>query len=197
MFGRADVAADPVGVAGRLGRARDDQEAVAIYDQTSFGKLLLQGRDALALLQRLCANEIDVPVGKMVYTALLNERGGFESDLTVVREKSDRFLIITGSAQPTRDADWIGRHIGAAEHAVLTDVSAMTAVISVMGPNAHALLARISPDDLSKEALPFSFTREIDVGFARVRAARMSYVGGPGVELYVPCLLYTSPSPRD
>jgi len=169
-----------------IGEQRATREAVAIYDQTSFGKLLLQGRDALAVLQRLCANEIDVPIGKMVYTALLNERGGFESDLTVVRERSDRFLIITGSAQPTRDADWINRHIGAAEHAVLTDVSAMTSVISVMGPNAHALLARVSPDDMSKESLPFSFTREIDVGFARVRAARMSYVGGPGVELYAP-----------
>ena len=169
-----------------IAEQRATREAVAVYDQTSFGKLLLQGRDALAVLQRLCANEIDVPTGKMVYTALLNERGGFESDLTVIRERRDRFLIVTGSAQPTRDADWITRHIGADEHAVLTDVSAMTSVLSVMGPNAHALLARVSPDDLSKESLPFSFTREIDVGFARVRAARMSYVGGPGVELYVP-----------
>lgn len=169
-----------------IAEQRATREAVAVYDQTSFGKLLLQGRDALAVLQRLCANEIDVPTGKMVYTALLNERGGFESDLTVIRERRDRFLIVTGSAQPTRDADWITRHIGADEHAVLTDVSAMTSVLSVMGPNAQALLARVSPDDLSKESLPFSFTREIDVGFARVRAARMSYVGGPGVELYVP-----------
>jgi len=169
-----------------IAEQRATRDAVAIYDQTSFGKLLVQGRDALAVLQRLCANEIDVPIGKMVYTALLNERGGFESDLTVVREKSDRFLIITGSAQPTRDAEWINRHIGADEHAVLTDVSAMTSVISLMGPNAHALLRCVSPDDLSKESLPFSFTREIDLGFARVRAARMSYVGGPGVELYVP-----------
>jgi len=169
-----------------IAEQRATRDAVAIYDQTSFGKLLVQGRDALAVLQRLCANEIDVPLGKMVYTAMLNERGGFESDLTVMREKADRFLIITGSAQPTRDAEWINRHIGADEHAVLTDVSAMTSVISLMGPNAHALLRCVSPDDLSKESLPFSFTREIDLGFARVRAARMSYVGGPGVELYVP-----------
>lgn len=169
-----------------IAEQRATRDAVAIYDQTSFGKLLVQGRDALAVLQRLCANEIDVPLGKMVYTAMLNERGGFESDLTVMRERVDRFLIITGSAQPTRDAEWINRHIGADEHAVLTDVSAMTSVISLMGPNAHALLRCVSPDDLSKESLPFSFTREIDLGFARVRAARMSYVGGPGVELYVP-----------
>jgi hypothetical protein len=101
------------------------REAVALYDQTSFSKYLLQGRDALAVLQRLCANEMDVPVGKMVYTAMLNERGGIESDLTVMRQAADRFLVITGSAQAVRDFDWITRHIGEAEHAVLTDVSAM------------------------------------------------------------------------
>jgi 4-methylaminobutanoate oxidase (formaldehyde-forming) len=165
---------------------RATREAVALYDQTSFSKLLLQGRDALAVLQRLCANEIDVPVDRMVYTAMLNERGGFESDLTVIRTGADRFMIVTGSAQTTRDQDWINRHIGPTEHAMLTDVSAMIAVLSVMGPKARELLARVSPDDLSAEALKFSHSREIDVGFARVRAARMSYVGGPGFELYVP-----------
>jgi glycine/D-amino acid oxidase-like deaminating enzyme/glycine cleavage system aminomethyltransferase T len=166
------------------------REAVALYDQTSFSKLLLQGRDALAVLQRLCANDMDVPVDKMVYTALLNERGGFESDLTVIRQQPDRmgerFLIITGSAQTVRDFDWISRHIKPDEHAVLTDVSPLYSVLSVMGPGARGLLARVSPDDLSPEALKFSWTRVIDVGLARVRAARMSYVGGPGFELYVP-----------
>ena len=162
------------------------REAVAVYDQTSFSKLLLQGRDALALLQRLCANEMDVPLHKMVYTAMLNERGGFESDLTVIRLAVDRFWIITGSAQTVRDFDWISRHIGEHDHAVLTDVTAMTSVISVMGPKARELLARVSPDDLSPDGLKFSWTKEIDLGHARVRAARMSYVGGPGFELYVP-----------
>ena len=166
---------------------RATRDAVALYDQTSFSKLLLQGRDALGVLQRLCANEIDVPVDRMVYTAMLNERGGFESDLTVIRLAADRFLIVTGSAQTTRDMDWIARHIdGAREHAVLTDVSAMFSVLSVMGPQARALLERISPDDRQPEGLRFSDTREIDIGHARVRAARMSYVGGPGFELYVP-----------
>jgi len=165
---------------------RATRETVALYDQTSFSKLLLQGRDALAVLQRLCANEMDVAVDRMVYTAMLNARGGFESDLTVMRLAADRFLIVTGSAQTVRDADWIGRHIGADEHATLTDVTAQYCVLSLMGPNARALLARVSPDDLSPEALRFSHTREIDLGFARVRAARMSYVGGPGFELYVP-----------
>jgi len=165
---------------------RATREAAAIYDQSSFGKLLLQGRDALAVLQRLCANQIDMPVDRMVYTALLNERGGFESDLTVIRVAPESFLIVTGSAQPVRDADWIRRHIGAEEFAVLTEVSALWSVISVMGPRARELLGRVSPDDLSPERLKFTHTREIDLGHARVRAARMSYVGGPGYELYVP-----------
>ncbi|MBC7735412.1 MAG: FAD-dependent oxidoreductase [Bacteriovorax sp.] len=169
-----------------MAEQRATRDAVALYDQTSFSKLLVQGRDALALLQRLCANEIDMPVDKMVYTALLNERGGFESDLTVIRLAPERFLIVTGSAQATRDMDWISRHIGSTEHAHLTDVSAMYSVLSVMGPKAHELLSCVSPDDLSGEALKFSHTCEIDVGFARVRVARMSYVGGPGFELYVP-----------
>ena len=169
-----------------LAEQKATREAVALYDQTSFSKYLLQGRDALAVLQRLCANDMEVPVGKMVYTAMLNERGGFESDLTVIREATNRFMIITGSAQTVRDFDWITRHIGEAEHAVLTDISAMYSVLSVMGPKARELLARVSPDDLSPGALRFSWTKEIDVGFARVRAARMSYVGGLGFELYTP-----------
>ena len=198
---------------------RATREAVAVYDQSSFGKLLLQGRDARAVLQRLCAKDIGVPAGAapvpgagraaatagampsrlaaglgertpMVYTAMLNERGGFESDLTVITLPPDaggeRFLLVTGSAQPVRDADWIRRHIGAHEHALLTDVSPLWSVLGVMGPKAGELLARLSPDDLSSAALPFSHTKEIDLGHARVRAARMAYVGGPGWELYVP-----------
>ena len=169
---------------------RATREAVALYDQSSFSKLMLHGRDALAVLQRLCANDMDVPVNRMVYTPLLNERGGIESDLTVIRQTSDRmgdrYLIVTGSAQTVRDFDWISRHIGADEHAVLTDITAMYSVLSVMGPKARELLARVSPDDLSPEGLKFSWSRVIDLGLARVRAARMAYVGGPGFELYVP-----------
>ena len=180
--------ADSLGRPGWLDWVIEEQratrEAVALYDQTSFGKLLLQGRDALAVLQRLCANEMDVAVGRMVYTAMLNERGGFESDLTVMRLAEQSFLIVTGSAQPVRDADWINRHIGPDDHAVLTDVSPMWSVLSVMGPRSRELLARVSPDDLGE--IKFSHTAQIDLGHARVRAARMSYVGGPGFELYVP-----------
>ena len=184
---RSDYTLDKPGwLPWMLEEQKATRETVALYDQTSFSKYLLQGRDALAVLQRLCANEMDVPVGKMVYTAMLNERGGFESDLTVIRQAVNQFFVVTGSAQTVRDFDWITRHIGEAEHAVLTDVSAMYSVLSVMGPKARELLALVSPDDLSPGALKFSWTQEIDVGFARVRAARMSYVGGPGFELYTP-----------
>ena len=169
-----------------LEEQRACREDVTVFDQSSFAKLVLKGRHALPVLQRLCANEIDVPVDRMVYTAMLNERGGFESDLTITRLAEDTFFILTGSAQATRDADWIERHIGENEHAALFDVTSAYSVISVMGPKAEALLHRLSQDDLSKTAMPFSTTREIDVGYARPRAARMSYVGGPGFELVVP-----------
>jgi 4-methylaminobutanoate oxidase (formaldehyde-forming) len=165
---------------------RATREAVALYDQSSFGKLLLQGRDALAVLQRLCAGDVDVPIGRLVYTPMLNARGGFESDVTVLRLAADRFQIITGSAQAVRDGDWITRHIGEHEHAVLCDVSALSCVLSLMGPNAAALLARVSPDDVSPATLKLGHSAEIDLGMARVRAARISYVGGPGWELHVP-----------
>jgi glycine cleavage system aminomethyltransferase T/glycine/D-amino acid oxidase-like deaminating enzyme len=161
------------------------REDVVVFDQTSFSKFVLKGRDALAVLQRLCANEIDIAAGRMVYTAMLNARGGFESDLTIIRLGAQEFFIITGSAQTTRDFAWIERGIRADEHASLIDVSCGYSVLSVMGPKAQALLARLSADDLSKAGMPFSTTKEIDAGYARVRAARMSYVGGPGFELYV------------
>jgi 4-methylaminobutanoate oxidase (formaldehyde-forming) len=157
-----------------------------VFDQTSFAKFIVKGRDALALLERLCANRIDVAAGRMVYTAMLNERGGFESDVTIARLASDTFFVLSGSAQATRDAAWIERHIGAREHVALVDVTSGYSIVSVMGPKAESLLASLSSDDVSKHGLPFGVTRDIDVGYARVRAARMSYVGGPGYELCVP-----------
>ena len=162
------------------------REAVALYDQTSFSKLWVQGPDALRFLQYMCANEIDVVIGKMVYTAVLNDRGGFESDLTVIRLAVDRFMVVTGSAQTTRDMDWLQRHVTSDMRVSIHDVTAQYCVLSLMGLRATELMSRVSPDDLSPQHLPFAQTKEIDVGHAKVRAARMSYVGGPGYELYVP-----------
>jgi 4-methylaminobutanoate oxidase (formaldehyde-forming) len=168
-----------------LDEQRACRERVAVFDQTSFGKLVLKGRDALAVLSRLCANDVDVAPGRIVYTAMLNARGGFESDVTITRVAADEFFIVTGSSQTTRDFAWIERHIDAAEHASLVDVTSGYSVLSLMGPNAQPLLAKLSGDDVTKAAMPFGSARDIDIGYARARAARMSYVGGPGYELYV------------
>ncbi|HEY2818838.1 MAG TPA: FAD-dependent oxidoreductase [Casimicrobiaceae bacterium] len=177
------------GTPGWLPYVLDEQRAcrddVAVFDQTSFAKFILKGRDALASLQRLCANDIDVAVGRIVYTPMLNARGGFESDLTITRLAFDTFFIVTGSAQATRDFTWIERHLDRDAHASLVDVTSAYSVVSVMGPKAEALLRQLSSHDLSRTHFPFSATAEIDVGYARVRAARLSYVGGPGFELHV------------
>jgi sarcosine dehydrogenase len=162
------------------------RQNVAISDQTGFSKLMLKGRDALPVLQRLCGNDVDVPIGKAVYTGLFNERGGFESDLTVIRLGQEEFYIVTGTSQTVRDFDWIRRHIEPDEHAELTDISEVFSVLGVMGPNARALLSQVTGSDLSSEAFPFGTSQLIGVGSATVRAVRLTYVGELGWELHVP-----------
>src|SRR5580698_5459661 len=116
-------------------------------------------------LQLLSANDIAVPVGRTVYTGLLNERGTFESDLTIARLDRDKFMIITGSAQVTRDADWISRHLPQDSHVTLTDVTGAWTVLSVMGPNSRALLQRVGKADLTDEAFAFATIREVGVRY--------------------------------
>ncbi|MGB9367606.1 MAG: FAD-dependent oxidoreductase [Xanthobacteraceae bacterium] len=161
------------------------REAVTIADLTSFAKFFVQGRDAETLLQHLCANDAAVPVGSTVYTGLLNARGTYESDLTIARLAADRFLLITGTAQATRDADWINRHLGGFD-ATLTEVTAAFAVIALMGPRARDLLSRVTRAPLDNAALPFGVIREIGIAKATVLASRRTYVGELGWELYVP-----------
>ncbi|MDN2568106.1 FAD-dependent oxidoreductase [Aquibium sp. A9E412] len=162
------------------------REGAVIFDQTSFAKLLVQGRDAGAVLNRICAADVDGEIGRSVYTGLLNARGGYESDLTVMRLARDRFLLVTGSAQPVHDADWIRKNTPDDAHAVLTDVTSSYAVLSVMGPKARDVLERVTSADLSNAAFPFATVREIDVGYATAYANRMSYIGELGWELLVP-----------
>jgi 4-methylaminobutanoate oxidase (formaldehyde-forming) len=165
---------------------RATREAVTVADETSFGKFLIQGRGAEKALQLLSANDVAVPVGRTVYTALLNERGTFESDVTIARLGPDRFMLLTGSAQVTRDADWIGRHLPQGAHVMLTDVTGGWTVLSVMGPNSRALMQKISKADFSNEAFPFAAIRQVGVGYATVLASRRTYMGELGWELYVP-----------
>jgi len=160
--------------------------AVGLFDQSSFAKFRLEGPDAAHVLNHVCANDIDVAPGRMVYTQWLNERGGIEADLTVTRLAQSTFLIVTGAETETKDFNWLKRHIDAGKHCVLTNVTSGMGVLSVMGPLARELLQPLTPDDLSDDAFPFATSREIELGFALVRASRITYVGELGWELYVP-----------
>ena len=162
------------------------REAVGLFDQTSFAKFLLQGRDAEAVLNRVSANDVAVPVGKVVYTQWLNDRGGIEADLTVTRVAEDAFFIVTSFSSQVRDFAWLERHIPEDAHAHLTDVTSGYAVLGLMGPDSRALLSRLTPADLSNAAFPFATSQEIDLAYARVRATRITYVGELGWELYIP-----------
>jgi 4-methylaminobutanoate oxidase (formaldehyde-forming) len=162
------------------------REGVGLFDTSSFGKLLVQGRDALAVLQRVSAGNVAVEPGRIVYTQWLNAFGGIESDVTVTRLDETRFLVLSGPATLARDRDWLERSIGADEFAVVTDVSAALAMIPVMGPSSRALLQSVTDADLSDAAFPFGTSREIDLGCGFVRATRITYVGELGWELLIP-----------
>ncbi len=165
---------------------RATRENVAVFDQTGFSKFVFKGDDVVNVLQRLCGNNVDVPIGQAVYSGLFNERGGFESDLTVVRTSPREYFIITGSSQTVRDFDWITRNLRTGERAELVDVTNAYSIIGVMGPNARILLNRVTDADLSNAAFPFLASRIISVGHATVRAVRLTYVGELGWELHVP-----------
>ncbi len=160
------------------------REAVGLFDMTSFGKIRVEGRDALSFLQRLCANDMDVAPGRIVYTQMLNARGGIECDLTVTRLTETAFLLVVPGATLQRDLAWLRRHVGDS-FAVITDVTAAEAVLCVMGPNARSLLQAVSPNDFSNDAHPFGIAREIEIGMGLARAHRVTYVGELGWELYV------------
>jgi len=162
------------------------REAVGVFDQSSFAKYVVQGADAERILNRICANDVAVPTGRVVYTQWLNERGGIEADLTVTREAEDRYLIVTSAAGQTRDLAWLKRHIAEDVRAGVVDVTSAYAVLSVMGPRSRELLQSVTPDDLSNGAFPFGTSREIELGYALVRATRITYVGELGWELYIP-----------
>ncbi len=165
---------------------RAARENVALFDQSGFSKYVVKGRDAVTLLQRLCGNNIDVPSGRVVYTGMFNERGGFESDLTVVRVAREEFYLISGSAQTVRDIDWITRNRRPDERAEVVDVTPAFGVLGVMGPKSRELLGRVTDSNMSNEAFPFGTAREIGVGRATVCAVRITYVGELGWELHVP-----------
>ncbi len=157
---------------------------VTVFDQTSFSKYALSGPDACAALQWLCTADVDVPVGRAVYTGMLNARGTYESDVTVTRTAEEEFLVVSSAATTVRDQDHIRRHLPAGSTAALSDVTSSLAVFGVMGPRSRDLLSRLSSADL--DDFPFGTSRVISLGHATVRATRITYVGELGWELYVP-----------
>ena len=162
------------------------RSTVGLFDQSSFAKFRLEGADAAHVLGRICANDIDVAPGRMVYTQWLNDRGGIEADVTVTRLDEAAFLIVTGAETETKDFNWLKRHIDPGKHCVRPMSLPAMGVLSVMGPLARELLAPLTPDDMSDKAFPFATSREIELGYALVRASRITYVGELGWELYIP-----------
>jgi glycine cleavage system aminomethyltransferase T/glycine/D-amino acid oxidase-like deaminating enzyme len=162
------------------------REAVGLFDLSSFSKYIIQGNDASAQLQRICANEVDVPVGKVVYTQVLNHRGGIEADITLTRLDRDRYLWLTPAACQNRDFSWLKRNLSPQAFVTVTDVTSAYAMLSIMGPRSRELLQRVSPADFTNNGFPFATCREIDIGYARGWAIRLTFVGELGWEIYVP-----------
>ena len=162
------------------------RNSVALFDQSSFAKFRLEGRDAMRVLNHVCANDVDQKPGRLIYTQWLNERGGIEADLTVTRLNDHAYLIVTAAETEVRDFSWLKSHIPGDANCVLTNVTSAMGVISIMGPRSRDLLQSLTPSDLSHEAFPFASSQEIELGYAIVRASRITFVGELGWELYVP-----------
>lgn len=159
--------------------------AVGLFDQSSFAKFAVTGPDALAVLDRLSANAIDVQPGRVVYTQWCNDRGGIEADLTITRRGEQDFLVVTAAATRTRDLSWLSRH-ARGQQVTVEDVTDRFAVLGVMGPRSRELLAKLTSSALTNDGSPFGSARRIEVAGVDTLALRMSYVGELGWELYVP-----------
>ena len=162
------------------------RDNVGALDMSAFGKFRVEGPDAEAVLQRVSANDVAVPPGRIVYTQWLNARGGIEADLTITRLGETSFLVVTSAASSVRDLAWLRRLIPSEARCVVLDVTSGEACLAVMGPRARALLQSLTTSDLSNAGFPFATAREIDLGMANVRAHRISYVGELGWEIYIP-----------
>ncbi len=165
---------------------RATRQRAGLCDITPFTKIEVAGEGALDFLERIAANRIDRPVGAVVYTALLNSRGGIVSDLTITRLAPDRFLVLTGAATGMRDLAWLSLHSRDERAVHITDVTSAFCGLGLWGPEARRILQRVCNDDLTNRAFPYFSAREIRIGAVPVLALRLSYVGEPGWEIYAP-----------
>jgi len=165
---------------------RAAREDVIMMDLTHMSKILVQGRDAEKILNRICANNVAVPVGRIVYTQWLNERGTIEADLTVTRLAPDCYLVVAVDALHRHVERWLELHTPADAHVFITDVTSGYNILNVHGPKSRELISRLTSADMSNQAFPYLTMQEIDVGYALVKALRVTYVGELGWELYIP-----------
>ena len=162
------------------------RERVGVFEQSSFAKLLVQGADALEVLNRVATAQLDVAVGRCVYTQFLNDRAGIEADLTITRLGADEFLVVTAAFTQTHVEAWIRGHIRAGAFCLVTDVTDAYAMLNLQGPASRALLQSLSSDDFSLTGFPFATARRVSIGYQSVLALRLTYVGELGWELYIP-----------
>ena len=162
------------------------RDAVVLFDQSSMAKFVVQGRDACTVLNRICTANVDVAAGRVVYTQWLNHQGGIEADLTLTRLASDSYLVVTSASSQIRDLAYLREQIPPDAFCTVTDSTSGLPMLSLMGPNSRALLAAVSGADLTNNAFPFGMSQEIEIGYAVVRASRITYVGELGWELYIP-----------
>lgn len=166
---------------------RATRDGVALYDQSTMTKFIVEGRDALRVLETISANKIDVSVNKLVYTQWLNERGGIEADLTITRMAENQFMVVSAAATHFRDLSYLRHHVEAVDHCFVADQTAGIPMLGLMGPQSRAMLQKLSPyTDFSNDAFPFGSSQIIEIGYAQVRASRITYVGELGWELYIP-----------
>ncbi|NKB76849.1 MAG: FAD-dependent oxidoreductase [Gammaproteobacteria bacterium] len=162
------------------------RNSAVLFDQSSFAKFEFRGKDACEALNWICANNVDIPVGKLIYTQMLNSRGGIEGDITLTRIAEDAYYIVTGTGFRTHDGHWIINNTPPHCDAELKDVTEKWATLSLMGPNSRSILWDVSKENLDNESFPFASAKEITIAGYKVRAIRITYVGELGWELHVP-----------
>ena len=162
------------------------RKTAVLFDQSSFAKFSLKGPDALEALSWIAANNVAKPVGSLIYTQMLNDRGGIECDLTVARVANNEYYIVTGTGFATHDFDWITRNIPAGLNCQLFDITSSNAVLSLMGPTARDILQLVTNDDVSNTSFKFGTVKTISIAGCPVQAMRVTYVGELGWELHLP-----------
>jgi 4-methylaminobutanoate oxidase (formaldehyde-forming) len=162
------------------------RERAGLFDESSFAKIEVSGPGAAGFLQRMCGNDVDRAVGSITYTQMLNSRGGIECDFTVTRLAADRFRIVTGTAFGNHDLGWIRKHAPDDGSVQVADVTSAWACLGLWGPRARDILQPLTKSDLSNDAFRYMTAQDISIGNVPCLAARVTYVGELGWELYCP-----------